>query len=307
MTDSVSSSGIDPLSARLRELADYLAAPAAGRLTEEQRALSLGIARRLVADVAAQLDRGIDTEGLWREWLRGGLPGADRLARLCFARAEEHRWRDLSAQRSSPPPILPDADEAGADTPSVGTPLSDIDRAYLALQIADRRRFDALGHPALAIADLDGDVFRALLLDIAAWRLAEVSQYQARAAELGEAVRAATEHQTEGGGIADAGAAYHKILGTALPEAAAHAIARHDWPTLIALAAAAHRRSYDDMALALLTAETAALPSLLAPLQLDRTALAPLEASLAMLPSRAVTDDGARDYGETLAPGRVTR
>ena len=59
MTDSVSSSGIDPLSARLRELADYLSAPAAGRLTEEQRALSLGIARRLVADVAAWLDPAV--------------------------------------------------------------------------------------------------------------------------------------------------------------------------------------------------------------------------------------------------------
>ncbi|MBJ7441344.1 MAG: hypothetical protein JHD35_20320 [Sphingopyxis sp.] len=307
MTDSVSSSGIDPLSARLRELADYLAAPAAGRLTEEQRALSLGIARRLVADVAARLDRGIDTDRLWREWLRGGLPGAERLASLCFARAEEHRWRDLSAQRSSPPPILPEGDEPGAEAPSVSASLSDIDRAYLALQIADRRRFDALGHPALAVADLDGDVFRALLLDIAAWRLSEVSQDQARAAELGEAVRMATERHAGETGIAQAGAAYHDILGSTLSEGAGNAIARHDWPSLIALAAAAHSRRYDDMALALLTAETAALPSLLAPLHLDRTALAPLEASLAMLPSRAVADDGARDYGEMLAPGRIAR
>lgn len=307
MTDSVSSSGIDPLSARLRELADYLAAPATGRLTEEQRALSLGVARRLVADVAARLDRGIDTDGLWGEWLRGGLPSAQRLARLCFARAEEHRWRDLSAQRSSPPPILPECDEAGAEAPSVRAPLSDIDRAYLALQIADRRRFDMLGHPALAVADLDGDVFRAVLLDIAAWRLSEVSQDQARAAELGEAVRMATERHAGETGIAQAGAAYHDILGSTLPEGAGNAIARHDWPTLIALTAAAHRRSYDDMALALLTAETAALPSLLAPLRLDRTALAPLEASLAMLPSRAVAVDGARDYGDMLARGRTTR
>ncbi len=307
MTDSVPSSGIDPLSARLRELADYLAAPADARLTEEQRALALGIARRLVGDVAARLDRGIDTEGLWREWLRGGLPGAERLARICFARAEEHRWRELSAQRSSPPPILPDAEEGVVDPPSVGAPLSDIDRAYLALQIADRRRFDALGHPALAIADLDGDLFRSLLLDIAAWRLAEVSLNQARATELGDAVRVATECHAKEAGIAQAGAAYHNLLGPALSDAVADAIARHDWPTLIALAAAAHRRSYDDMALALLTAETAALPSLLAPLNLDRPALAPLEASLAMLPSRAIIEDGARDYGEMLAPGRNTR
>ncbi|WP_428627050.1 hypothetical protein [Sphingopyxis sp.] len=307
MTDSVSSSGIDPLSARLRELTDYLAAPAAGRLTEEQRALSLGIARRLVADVAARLDPGIDPAQLWREWLRGGLPGAERLARFCFARAEEHRWRELSAQRASPPPILTEADDASVEAPPVGAPLSDIDRAYLTLQIADRRRFDALGHPALAIADLDGDVLRALLLDIAAWRLAAVSTDQARAAELGEAVRTATERQADETGIAHAGLAYHDLLGAALPEVAAQAIARHDWPTLIALAAAAHHRRYDDMALALLTAEAAALPSLLAPLHLDRTALVPLEASLAMLPARAVAEDGARDYGELLAPGRSTR
>ncbi len=307
MTDSASLSGIDPLSARLRELADYLAAPAIARLTEEQRALSLGIARRLVSDVALRLDRDIDTEGLWREWLRGGLPGAQRLARLCFARAEEHRWRELSAQRSSPPPILPEADEVVADAPSVGAPLSDIDRAYLALQIADRRRFDALGHPALSIADLDADAFRALLLDIAAWRLAEVSVNQTLAAELGDAVRLAVERHAKEAGIAQAGAAYHDLLGPALSDASGQAIARHDWPTLIALAAAAHRGRYDDMALALLTAETAALPSLLAPLHLDRTALAPLEASLAMLPARAISDDGTRDYGEKLVPGRTTR
>ncbi len=307
MTDSASLSGIDPLSARLRELADYLAAPAIARLTEEQRALSLGIARRLVSDVALRLDRDIDTEGLWREWLRGGLPGAQRLARLCFARAEEHRWRELSAQRSSPPPILPEADEVVADAPSVGAPLSDIDRAYLALQIADRRRFDALGHPALSIADLDADAFRALLLDIAAWRLADVSVNQTLAAELGDAVRLAVERHAKEAGIAQAGAAYHDLLGPALSDASGQAIARHDWPTLIALAAAAHRGRYDDMALALLTAETAALPSLLAPLHLDRTALAPLEASLAMLPARAISDDGTRDYGEKLVPGRTTR
>ena len=95
MSEAFSSPGIDPpsptLSARLRELADYLAAPAVGRLTEEQRALALGIARRLVADVAARLDTSIDPDALWREWMRGGLPGAEGLAAICFARAEEHR------------------------------------------------------------------------------------------------------------------------------------------------------------------------------------------------------------------------
>ena len=296
MSEAFSSPDIDPpsptLSARLRELADYLAAPAVGRLTEEQRALALGIARRLVADVAARLDMSIDPDALWREWMRGGLPGAEGLAAICFARAEEHRWREQSALRVSPPPIMADADERVAGAASVGAPMSEIDRAYLALQIADRRRFDARGNPGLAIADLDSAIFRALLLDIAAWRLAEVSQDQARAAELGDAVRVAIDRQADEPGMARAGAAYHDILGPALPDVTAAAIARHDWPTLIALGAAALGRTYEDMALALLTAETAALPSLLAPLRLDHTALAPLEASLAMLPARALSDGG---------------
>ena len=294
MSESVSSPGIDPpsptLSARLRELAGYLAAPAAGRLTEEQRALSLGVARRLVVDVAARLDPRIDPGLLWNEWLRGGLPCAARLAGVCFARVEEHRWREQSGQRTSPPPVLSEPETAHADVPAESEPLSDVDRAYLALQIADRRRFDALGNPALAIADLDGETFRALLLDIAAWRLAEVSGDKRRAADLGDAVRIAIERQAGETGMAHAGQVYYEILGAALPGAAAAAIARHNWPTLIALAASAHRRTYDDMAMTLLTAETAALPSLLAPLRLDQAALAPLEASLVMLPARAVAD-----------------
>jgi len=294
MIDSVSSPGIDPpsptLSARLRELAGYLAAPAAGRLTEEQRALSLSIARRLVVDVAARLHPGIDPGGLWSEWVRGGLPCAARLAGICFARAEEHRWREQSALRTSPPPILAETDGAIADPPAVGEPMSDVDRAYLALQIADRRRFDALGNPALAVADLDGEIFRTLLLDIASWRLSALSGDTARAAELGDAVRVATERHADERGIEHAGQAYYEILGSASADAAAAAIARHNWPTLIALAAAAHRRSYGDMAMTLLTAESAALPSLLAPLRLDHAALAPLEASLTMLPARAVAD-----------------
>ena len=296
MSESLFSPGIDPpsptLSARLRELADYLAAPAAGRLTEEQRALSLGIARRMVADVAARLDPAIDISRLWSEWLSGGLPSATRLAGVCFARAEEHRWREQSAQRSSPPPLLSDSEAADHEGAAATEALSDVDRAHLAVRIADRRRFDALGNPAVALPDLDSEIFRTLLLDIAAWRLAEVSQDAKRAAELGDAVRAETDRQANESGIADAGRAYHAVLGVDASDAAAAAIARHDWPVLIALAAAAHRRGYDDMALALLTAESAALPSLFAPLRLDHVALAPLEASLAMLPSRAVGDAG---------------
>ncbi|SEH18745.1 hypothetical protein SAMN05428974_2983 [Sphingopyxis sp. YR583] len=296
MSESVSPPGIDTpsptLSARLRELAGYLAAPAAGRLTEEQRALSLGIARRLVVDVAARLDPAIDPGSLWEEWLRGGLPCATRLAGICFARAEEHRWREQSALRTSPPPILSEPDAANGEAPTVGAPLTEVGRAYLALQIADRRRFDALGNPALALADVDRDIFRALLLDIAAWRLAELSGDKRRAARLGDAVRDATEQQASETGMTHAGRVYSEILGTARPDAAAAAIARHNWPMVIALAASANGSTYDDMAMTLLTAESAALPSLLAPLRLDHAAIAPLEASLAMLPARAIASSG---------------
>ena len=289
MVESFPSPGIDPpsptLSSRLGELAAYLAAPATGRLTDEQRALSLGIARRLVSDVALRLGSGIDTDALWQHWLRGGLPSADRLAPACFARAEEHRWREQSAQRGGALPVATDAPETDA---AIDETPSDRDLAYLALRIADRRRFDVLGNPALAVADLDDGLFRALLLDIAAWRLDQVSGDQALAAELGDAVRAATEGHADKRGIDRAAARYHDSLGAELPEVAGDAIARHDWPALIALSAAALRRSYGDTALILLTAEIAALPSRLAPLRLDRAALAPLEVSLAMLPARAV-------------------
>lgn len=290
MAESLSSPGIDPpsptLSARLGELAAYLAAPAAGRLTDEQRALSLGIARRLVSDVAARLGTGIDAGALWQQWLRGGLPSAERLAPICFARAEEHRWREQSAQRGGGLPAATDTN--ASEIPGADETPSESDRAYLALRIADRRRFDVLGNPALGVTDLDAGLFRALLLDIAAWRLDQVSGDQQLAAELGEAVRTATERHADERGIDHVGAVYHDSLGTALSETAADVIARHDWPTLIALVAATLRRSYGDAALALVTAEIAALPSLLAPLRLDRAALAPLEVSLAMLPARAV-------------------
>src|SRR3546814_10605767 len=92
----------------------------------------------MVADVAARLDPAIDPAALWNEWLRGGLPSAMRIAGVCFARAEEHRWREQSAQRSSPPPLLADAEAASGESPVVGETLSDVARASLPVQIADR-------------------------------------------------------------------------------------------------------------------------------------------------------------------------
>lgn len=287
MADAFLSPGMDvpspTVSARLRELADYLAAPTAGRLTDEQRALALGIARRFVADVAARLDPRIDAAAVWHDWLSGGVPGGEALAAACHARAEEHRWRTQSARRAAPSAAEQDAEPSASP---------DVDAAYLALRIADRRRFDGAGHPALAIADADPALFRTMLDAVAAWRREHIGGDT----ELDEAVRVATARRDGESGIDRAAAVYHRALGPMASDAAASAIAAHDWPALIALASAAAHCRYEAMALALLTAESAALPSLLAPLRLRRAALAPLEASLAMLPARAVGDEGAEPW-----------
>ena len=290
MAESLSSPGIEwpspTLSARLRELAGYLAAPMAARLTEEQRALSLGIARRLVEDAVRASDEAIDTAKLWHDWLDSGLPTAARLAAACYTRAEEHRWREYSAMRVIAPATGESGDPAAAVAPEMPPK---VDRAYLALRIADRRRFDARGHPRIALADADPDLLRALLRDIAAWRVRQPGAEGASAFDPDDFVQRAIDRHSPAAGIDRAARAYHASLGTALDvtAAAAAAIAAHDWPALIALAACEHRRPYADMAFALLGAAPAALPALLAPLRLDRAALALLEASLAALPARA--------------------
>ncbi|WP_260583281.1 hypothetical protein [Sphingopyxis sp. PET50] len=225
------------LSACLRETSEYLAAPAATRLSEEQRALALGVARRLVGDAADRLGGAVDSAALWADWSAHGLPGAAQLAGLCFVRAEEHRWRDQSAEHAGE--VAPHAGEPAGPVDAAATaappddPLADVDRAYLALRIADRRRFDALGHPAVAIDDLDLGIFRSLLLDIAAWGLVRSGKDPAQAARLGEAVRGALAGHDPARGIDHAAAAYHVALAHAgaQADAAAAAIARHDWPS----------------------------------------------------------------------------
>ncbi len=292
------------LSARLKESAAFLAAPAATRLSEEQRALILGIARRLVGSVAGLLGGAVDVRALWDDWAVQGLPGAAPVSSLCFARAEEHRWRNQPVRdvgETVPPRVI--AADAAIDVPvAAGSPPTAIDRAYLALQIADRRRFDALGHPRIAIEDLDLDLLRAMLLDIAAWALVRAGKDSAEAARLGEAVRGALAQHRPDRGIDRAAADYHAALATAgtLADSAAAAIARHDWPGFVALAAATHEYRYDAMALALITAEPAQLAPMLAPLVRDQAALVTLEGSLAMLPGRAVASAAPDDYTAAL-------
>lgn len=299
------------LSACLRETSEYLRAPGATRLSEEQRALALGIARRLVGDAADMLDGAVDSRALWDDWSAQGLPGAAQLAGLCFARAEEHRWREQSAEHGSEVavPMMVAAAEGplAAPTPA-DDPLSEVDRRYLALRIADRRRFDALGHPGIAIDDLDPDLFRSLLLDIAAWALVQSGKDPAQAVRLGEAVRGALARHDPDRGIDRAAITYYAALANvgAQSDSAVAAIARHDWPALIALAAAAQKYLYADMALALITAEPAQLAPLLAPLLRDHAALAPLEGSLAMLTNRAVASAAPDDYAAALQARAAT-
>ena len=311
MTDSLAPSGIDlpspTLSARLAELAGYLAAPAAGRLTEEQRALALGVARRLVQRIAIELDPGLDRDTLWQDWVNGGIPAAPRLAAPCFARAEEHRWRmQTMPYVAARPSEEADAADADATKPQDAVPPTPVEGAYLALRIADGRRRDALGNPCIAPADLDPELLHTLLLDIAAWQLARTDGGRDRGTRLGDAVNALQAKLADARGVDAAAVAYHAALSAenAVTAAAEAAISGHDWPAVIALAAAAHGQRYDAMALALLTAQAAALPSLLAPLRLERTAIAPLEASLARLAARALSDDVAADLAPPPENGR---
>ena len=288
------------LSACLAETAEYLAAPGAPRLSDEQRALALGIARRLVGDVADRLGWTIDSAALWRDWSDAGVPAATQLAALCFARGEEHRWREQGMPPGGEAAASPvdDAGEVDALVPAIADgPQSEVARAYLDLQIADRRRFDAFGHPCIAIDDLEPDLLRTLLLDVAAWQLLRAGKDAAEAARLGEAVRAALAAHAPGRGIDRAAARYHDALvdTDTLAAAAGDAIARHDWTALIALAAAAHTYRYDGMALALLSAEPAQLAPLLQPILRDHAALAPLEGALAMLANRAVASAASGD------------
>lgn len=277
--------------------------------------MSLGVARRLVEAAAMLLGDMVDTHALWQDWSGRGIPGAVPLANLCFARTEEHRWRAQSMQQ--------DGEEAATlfDTrieaqdavgtpgfPRLDDPISDIDRAYLWLRIADGRRFDAVGQPCIAIDDLDEDQMRKLLLDIAAWQLVRSNNDEKLAGRLGEGVRNALMIRNPVRGIDHAGSIYNAALlqsGTLLDSAAA-AIARHDWPTVIALAAAAQNCRFGDMALALVAAEPAQLASLLAPLLHDLAMVAPLEASLARVPNRATAGAMASDLDAALKERAAT-
>lgn len=291
------------LSARLREVADFLAAPAVGRLTDEQRATVLGIARRLIGDIAEQLGTHIDWQSLWENWSRDGIPGAERLALLCFSRAEEHRWRQYSLhlanqlQRETPPIDDGRADDgdASATMPEPadeqGSPL---DLAHLGLLIADRRRMDILGNPRVPIADLDGLLYQSLLLDIAAVALVQSGNDPTMARQLGADIRRLVAQSPDNGGIDTAAAQYFSAIQTAEAghKVIAGAIRGHDWVSVIAVAAGHHAMRYEAMALRLLSAEVDELRAIFAPLGLDDAELGPLVASIETVPNRHIASEG---------------
>lgn len=285
------SMGSSTLSARMAELTQYLSAPLVGRLTDEQRSLSLAIARRLVMNVARQIDADMDVEVLWADWTRDGVPVTEDLARACFARAEEHRWRVATENAAS----------AGQSRALFGQP-SDVSyapamvwsndqlgKAYADLQLADRRRFDNFGYPRLCIADIGDDLFRHLLNEIARWRLHKVSADRKSSAGLGDAVRFAWGQKANDAGIdAAARSFFHQLVDSnLLYDVVNDVILRREWPSFLALVSAAQAQCYIDMALFFMTSTPTEWSRVIAPLRVRADAMWVLEQSILSLPARA--------------------
>lgn len=274
------------LSARVAELVQYMGAPTLGRLTDEQRAVSLAIMRRLSASVARRIDPKMDIEGLWQRWLHDGIPATPELALACFARAEEYRWQSYDATK-----IAADAGGSAPPLPPLFADSAQLADAYLHLQVADRRRYDLSGYPALAIADISDDLYRHLLNEVARWRLKQISRDRPSSAGLGEAVREAWSRRAEEQSLIAASRRYYDLLvaNNLLYREANDAIFRRDWPAFVGLATVALCRDYNDMTLQLLSSPSAQLHSILQPLRLEAQALAVLEASLENLPARPLS------------------
>lgn len=300
--------GNAPLDARVRELAGFLAAPQQSRLTEEQRALTLGIARRLIFAVAEQLDSGFAPDRLWALWSRDGIPSAGALALPCFVRAEEYRWRVHAASRIADE--APSADDDGAADDDITALPSDadetgiavMDQADLALRIADGRRSDAMGYPSLPVSDIRPELYQALALDIAAFILAESGNDRDLARHLGARVKKLLADQAAQPGIDTVALDYWQVLqGTPAAKMAVLAMfERQQWCAAVAIAAGLNAMRYDEAALVLLGGRPADIHALFAPLALTLADLSPLLSSLESLPHRSVGGADARDSGDDL-------
>lgn len=273
-------------------LAARLAHPAAARLTEEQEAIALGLAQRLVLGLATALPLAGEPADIWGRWESTGLPGSSVLAPALLARVEEFRWRrnlPLAPAEPAAPlfqhqPRASDPDPAGplaASEPDVA------EAAYLRLRIADGARTTAIGQPLLLPTELSPAPLRALLLDIAAQDLALVGDGAGRAADMAHAIDALLG-ATGAGSIDDAARRYCAALhdsGT-LAEAATGAVARRDWLAVVALLTARSGGGFSRVAAGLLAARDDQIVSALATIAVETAAAGPLLDALADVPGR---------------------
>jgi hypothetical protein len=273
------------LSARVTELVQFLNAPLAGRLTDEQRSISLAIIRRIVTSVARRIDPIMDVEQLWSDWLASGVPATAELASMAFSRCEEHRWRTRQTEVDF---LTPNTTALHADTPKLSA-------AYLRLQIADRLRIDRFGYPCLDISDLPDELYRHLLNEIARWRLRKISRDRISSEILGEAVRKAWRERASEPSITSLSIQYYQqlcVVNRLVSEANA-AVQRQDWLAVLAITAATRSTSYCDAVLHLTARSEAELAVDLAPLQLSPDNIIALEASLNSFPARIASSGGA--------------
>lgn len=285
-------------------LAARLARPAAARLTEEQEALALGLAQRLVQGLAAALPLASEAKDIWARWETGGMPDSAALAPSLMARAEEYRWRRHQPQAfavAAAPLFQPRIEivDAVIAASEVDAEPSEVEAAYLHLRVADGRRSNAIGQPLLLHSELPPAALRALMLDIAAQDLALIGDGQGRAADLAHAIDGVlAAHGTDS--IDTAAHRYHAALQAdqAVGEAAAVALARRDWLAVVALLSAAERAGFSRVAAALLASNDAQIVTALRRIGVDVAAAGPLLDALADVPGRP-------DHGLLPATGNI--
>jgi hypothetical protein len=265
-----------------------LARPAVPRLTEEQEALALGIAERLVLGLAEHLPLASEGAEIWARWATGGLPASAAVAPVLMARVEEFRWRRMPSFVPAHPgaAIVPAPATALATAPGEAEP-TETELAYLAMRIADAARSNALGQPLLPPGELPAATLRALLLDIAAQDLALVGDGGGRAGDMAQAIDAILSAGSSGS-IDEAARRYLAGLQAIgiVPEAAKAALDRCDWLAVTALLAAVTGGSFARVAAALLAAKDHQILAAVALLGVKPEHAGPLIDALADVPAR---------------------
>jgi hypothetical protein len=281
-------------------LAARLSQPQAARLTEEQEAQAIGLARRVMCDHAAALPLQAAPETIWERWEADGFPAAAALAPYLLARVEEYRWRriktgtepdipPLFVQAKSPDGAITLLDDSAITQREEGEidPAELCDAAYLQLRLADGERLDGLGQPLLASSELPAAIRRSLFLDLAAQDLALFPTTPDRAAQLAQAIDGQMTIGPQSPVDAAARAYCQAMEAASLrSEAASAAIARHDWLALIALLAGRFNHSFLRTAGALIASSDQQLIEVAADIGVSAAQVVPLLDSLAALPGR---------------------